>query len=166
MKYYIKGDGSYLSLIDPKQYKTFVGPDWANNPKLLEPHFVGQMQSYSGLFWDTNLETDWVVDVQKENQEASGYRKITGSIKVTDGKLAILEYDALSMLAQFEDYTVEKYLGDNVIEVENGDYQVKIVQLNDPETTFPDGESSDFIILLEKTDDVLPPLPEVPWSKL
>ena len=71
MKYYIKGDGSYLCIIDVNTYKCHVGPNWANNPKLLEPHFVEQMQEYSGLFWDTNLETSWLVEVQTEKIDIS-----------------------------------------------------------------------------------------------
>ena len=166
MKYYIMGDGSYLGIIDVNTYKCHVGPNWANNPKLLEPHFVEQMQEYSGLFWDTNLETSWLVEVQTEKIDISGFREVSGSIKVTDGKLALLNYDSLTMLAQFEYQTIEEHIKDNFFDLENGNYQIRIVQLFDPKTYFPNGVSTDFVIDIQSIDVLLPPWNTVPWSKL
>jgi hypothetical protein len=162
----IKGDGSYLGLIDVNTYSTYVGPDWASIPRLLEPHFIDEMQKYTGLFWDTNLESDWVVDLRIGLTEEQGFREITGSIRVKSGKLALFEYDSLSMMAQFEKYTVETELKDNFIELENGIYTVRIVQLENPEEVFPDGKATDFLIEFEKTDVLLPAWDTVLWSIL
>lgn len=166
MQYKIQGDGSYLALINPQAYKTFVGRDWAQNPKLLEPHFIEQMQNYSGLFWDTNLEADWIVDVMMQPTSESGFREVTGSIKVTNGQLVLFEYNALTMMAQFETNTTEKYIKNNTISLENGDYNVKIIQKNNPDEHFPDGTSVDFIIEIIAAETLQTPWQEVPWSKL
>lgn len=166
MIFNIHGDGSYLGLVDVGSYKGFVGPDWAKNPKLLEPHFIEQMQTYSALIWDTNLESDWMVEIKQENSNDSGFREVLGSIRVTKGRLAMLEYNSLSGLAQFENYTVEERMKENFISLENGNYQVRVIQKFDPKINFPDGTSTDFIIEIIKSDDLLSPWQEVPWSIL
>lgn len=166
MIFNIRGDGSYLGLIDVGTYQGFVGLDWAKNPKALEPHFIEQMQNYSALFWDSNLESNWVVEVKTVSDGDSGFREVSGSIKVTGGRLAILEYDSLTTLAQFEKHTLEEQIKDNFITLENGNYLVKIIQKFDPSTNFPDGTTTDFIIEIIKSDEVLPPWQEVPWSTL
>jgi hypothetical protein len=162
----IKGDGSYLGIVDVGSYKGFVGKDWAKNPRLLEPHFIQQMCTYSGLFWDTNLESAWRVEVSMERSDKTGYREVQGSLVVTGGKLVILDYDALTMMAQFEEHTLERYVGDNAIVLENGNYDVRIVQVFDPKVHFSDGKSADFLIEVTKTNELGAAWGQVPWSKL
>jgi hypothetical protein len=166
MKLHIKGDGSYLGIVDINEFNGYVGSDWAENPRLLEPHFIEHMQKYAGLFWDTNLESDWVVEVAQERSDRSGFREFSAPLKVTNGKAAFLNYDSLTMLAQFEDEDIEKHIGDNLLDIENGDYNIRVIQLKDPELVFPDGTSTDFLIEITKTDSFLPLLSEVPWSRL
>jgi hypothetical protein len=166
MKLHISGDGTYLALIDTAKYKGFVGPLWSKIPRLLEPHFIEHMKNYIGLFWDTNLETNWVIEVMTEKVTTSGFREITGSVTVTNGFLAVLEYNALTNLAQFEKYTIEKYIKENVIPLENGNYTIRVIQLKDPESNFPDNIETNFIFEIIRSETLLPPWTEVPWSKL
>lgn len=38
--------------------------------------------------------------------------------------------------------------------------------MRDPKDSFPDGSSTDFIIKLEQSENILTPLEAVPWSVL
>lgn len=168
MKIHIDGDGSYLGLINFEKYKTFVSSNWADTPKLLEPHFIEHMKNHSAIFWDTNLDSDWVIDFRiNENSKVSNYfRKFNSSIQVTTGSLYLLEYDDISKLAGDKDLTLEDCFNEQEIWLENGIYKVEILQLNNPRQVFSDGDSIDFIINANKTDEFKYTLDEVPWSLL
>ncbi|USK62352.1 hypothetical protein LIT37_22915 (plasmid) [Peribacillus asahii] len=57
------------------------------------------------------------------------FRKAVGYIKVTENQLYLVDYDCLTMSAQFEDEKVpDKNCSDYKIKIENGIYKVEIIQ--------------------------------------
>ncbi len=63
------------------------------------------------------------------------FRKAVGYIKVTDNQLYLVDYDCLTISAQFEDEKVpDKNCSTYKIEIENGVYQVELVQYYNVDT--------------------------------
>ena len=132
-RFEISDDSGFLALVDPDAYAGLV-PDW-NFDRLLA-HFATAMAERSLLFWATDDGGGmWTVDVVTDGRPApAGARRVSGPIRVTAGRLHLLNYESLSMAAQFADVRLpEAHLADLVVEVPPGDYTCEIVQLADDE---------------------------------
>jgi hypothetical protein len=57
----------------------------------------------------------------------------------TGGELLLVSYDMLSMVAQFQDESLDTYKARYSIELPNGDYVCTITVLSDADTGMPDG---------------------------
>src|SRR5690349_17141020 len=126
----VRGDGTYLALVDTHRYSSFVGPDWASEPRLLEPHWVREMAGRALLVWETGQEADWRVRVQMGLSAQAGARDVRGAIEVTAGEVYLANYDSLTMAAQFRDHTLpDDDCRPCRIEIPSGTYTVRIVQL-------------------------------------
>lgn len=156
-RFEIPDDSGFLALVDPDAYAGLV-PDW-DFDRLLA-HFNAAMAERSLLFWATGYGGMWAVDVVTDGSPApAGFRRVSGPIRVTAGRLHLVNYESLSMVAQFPDvHLPEAYLADLVVEVPPGDYTCEIVQLADPE----DGDDDGFVITV--TPGAGPaPWTEAPW---
>jgi hypothetical protein len=165
----IVGDGTYLSLIDPLRYASFAGENWATNDRVLEPHFIEEMQNQSALVWATGFETDWRVEVREGISNETGYREQSGSIENSGDTLIMANYDALSMCAQFDNEKVaEQDHGICKIPLPQGRYKIRVVQLIDPETYDFDenNRAAEFLLEYAKADSPMPAWTSVPWSSL
>jgi len=169
----IYGDCCYLSLIDPLRYSSFVGPDWAANERLLEPHFITQGSNCSALVWDTGFEADWRVEIREGISTEKGFREVTGSIRNSGEALYIANYDSLSMSAQFADHRLpDEDCARYKISLPSALYTVRVVQRVNPATYFhtdacenPE-RPAEFLIEYARSDISISPWSEVPWSSL
>ena len=101
----------------------------------------------------------YVIRVKAGFTAGDGFRAIFGAIRVTDGALYIVSYDALTMAAQFDDEVLpakhEKALR---VDLPNGVYRIRVVQLNDPvRLSKADEAEPDFTIEYEQGS-------AMPWS--
>jgi len=79
---------------------------------------------------------------------AADFRRIAGPIRSSRGRLHLLNYESLTMAAQFADVTLpEPELEHLVITVPVGAHTCEIVQLTDPDDDL-DGPGPDFVLAL------------------
>ena len=97
------------------------------------------------------MEHVWSIDVLFEPVELTGFREVNGSIIASQGRLLLSNYESLTMVAQFADVTLpQAHEGDQILSVSPGTYDCRIVQLSDPESDAPFGESVNFICTLTR----------------
>ncbi|WP_127529774.1 hypothetical protein [Paenibacillus kobensis] len=126
------GDTSIIGLVNAQEYKSFVNSDWKLNELL--NHFSEQMTNGNLLVYQmTNegIEHSWNILIENGSDitDEEFYRKAEGYIKVTSNRLYIVDYDCLTMSAQFEDSGVpDKNCKKNEIDLSNGTYKVTFYQ--------------------------------------
>src|SRR5215203_2009722 len=101
LRFEIPDDSGFLALIDPDAYESFVNKDWGFDE--LVAHFINQMQKQRLLIWGTGAEELWRVQVRFSTSAVRGYREVDGSLVVTNNRLLLTNYDALTMAAQFQE---------------------------------------------------------------
>lgn len=145
-RFRITDDSGFLALVDHHAYQGFVAAEWTYESVLR--HFRAAMVDRSLLLWGTGREEDWTVELLVGGAApATGFRRVTGPIRVSAGELHLTNYESLTMVAQFADERLpEAHLRDLVVDLPTGEYHCEIVQLADP-----DDESRsvpDFVIAL------------------
>ncbi len=156
-------DSSFLALVVPTTYRSFVAENW--DFELLRAHFRHQMAHHSMLIWSTGLEGTWRVDLRVGASDVRGFREVTGPVRVVGGSVVVTSYDSLTMAAQYSDAVFPPaHEQDQQIEVPDGDYSCRVIQMFDPGAREgAGGESADFIVLLSELSALLPAWSEIPW---
>ncbi len=161
MKYQIDDDSGFMGLIDNNTYFSFVDEDWSFDQ--LMNHLKNEMKKHSLLIWGTGSENTWNIEVNDNFSEKTGFREIIGNIVVTNKELFLINYESLSMAAQFKHVKLpENHMKDLKIELENGEYLVRIVQLKDPIDEKLTDEY-DFLIEFKKTKIIENEWDKIPW---
>ena len=160
----ISDDSGFLALIEPRNYTSFVDEDW--ELEQLFKHFKNQMGKGNMLIWATGECNTWNVEVNRFFTDTKGFREAFGSIKVESESVYLINYESLTMAAQFSDiHLPESHMNDLFIELENGCYNVRIVQFYNPDTnTYAGRRDVDFLIEFEKTDKLQDSLTHITWS--
>jgi hypothetical protein len=130
--YVIVDDSGLLGLVDCKSYQSFISPDWTYEE--IVAHFSEANRWHSLAVWECGDGGDsYVIRVRQGITSESGFRQITGAIRVTAEALNLVSYDSLTMAAQFSDEVLPpKHERDLCIELPNGDYQIRVIQTYDP----------------------------------
>ena len=147
--YKISDDSGFMGIANLNKYESFVDSNW--DFEMLKKRIVDQINLNNILFWSTGREDIWNVQVTTNAKLASSnfYRIEEGLIEVTDEILYLVNYETLSMAAQFQDTKLpERHLENLNFELNNGLYLVEFGQLNDPERIDERAEI-DFEIRLE-----------------
>jgi hypothetical protein len=126
------GDTNFIGLVNAQEYKSFVNEDW-ELVELLNHFSSGMLNGNILVYQMTNegIEHSWNIDVEigSESTDEECFRKAEGYIKVTNNKLYIVDYDCLTMSAQFEDNKVpDENCENNQINLNNGTYKVSFYQ--------------------------------------
>lgn len=155
----VTDDSGFLAIVDPDAYPTFLGADW--DWKMIQRHFVKQMQGGALLIWGTGREETWEVHIG-EPVPGGSFRAIEGTIWASSGRLHLTSFDDLSYAASYDDATLPlPHSGENVLVVQPGTYRCMIEQLRDPEG---DEEEHGFRITLCQVDEMqAAPWREIPW---
>jgi hypothetical protein len=130
----IVDDSGLLGLVDAATYATFVGADWTYEQ--LMAHFAAQMQRAALLVWDCgDGGSSYRLRIRNDGfSSATGFREITGHIVVSSSQLHVASYTALTMAAQFPKYGIpDKHETDLTVDLAPGSYQVRLVQMYDPD---------------------------------
>lgn len=160
----ITDDSSIFGLVDVARYKTFVDPDWSLDQ--LVKHFRSQARSLVVWYGGDSGLASAVVRVSHGITEETGFREATTSISVSSGVLNLVSYTALTMAAQFEDETLPGSAeADLTIEVPNGDYTVRLVQMYDPDEPddFEDEPEGTPAFLIELEEGGFSPEDAIVW---
>ncbi|MFI8710053.1 hypothetical protein ACIGHG_24095 [Bacillus sp. NPDC077411] len=126
------GDTNFIGLVNAEQYKSFVDEDWELD--MLLQHFTDEMKNGNILVFqmtEEGIEHSWDVEVEvgTEEVEQKCFRKAEGYIRVTGNQLYVVDYDCLTMAAQFESNKVpDKNCSNYKINIENGVYKVEVLQ--------------------------------------
>jgi len=149
----ISDDSGFIGLANLSKYDSFISPDW--DFEMIKMRIIEQINSNNILFWSTGREDNWKVSITIANDLVTNefYRREEALIQVTNGKLHLVNYETLSMAAQFQDTKLpENHLAGLFIELENGTYLVEFVQIINPEEVEKRAEI-DFEIRLELISD-------------
>lgn len=159
-------DGSgFLGLVDPDAYEGFVGEDWSY--ETLFGHFGAQMGRGALLLWATSGDGaggTWTVAVGAGVAGGvggiAGARSVTGPIRSRHGRLCLVDYETLTMAAQFADVTLpEPHLADLELAVAPGAYACTVTQVHDDDRRPP----PHFGLHLTPSDGSLAPWPGPAW---
>jgi len=136
MKYLMNfGDTNFIGVANAKEYKSFVDEDWEFDALLR--HFGEEMSKGNALIFQMTaegIEHSWTVavEINKELVYDDCFRTADGYMEVTDNELYLVDYDCLTMAAQFPDHRVpDKNCRRYNIPIENGSYRVQVVQYYD-----------------------------------
>ena len=144
----ISDDSGFLGVIDPDRYVSFLSAHW--DFFRLRAHILRQMLDRSILLFATGLEGDWRVSVRMGISNVDGFRQLIGAVNATSGRLCLVNYEMLSMAAQFHDVSIpEPFMQHCLIELPPGNYRCRIVQMFDPGDTDAAEESREFDFLME-----------------
>jgi hypothetical protein len=120
----VTDDSGFLGIIEPNKYLSFVDEDW--ELKQLFDHFRNQIKNKNILLWGTGCENTWRVQVRRYISEEVGFREFTSQINVESNVLYLINYESLTMGAQFSDVELpESHMKDLCINLDNGLYRVR-----------------------------------------
>ena len=143
-----------ISLVNAATYQPFVDENW--ELEQLKSHFIHQMKLNTILVWQTNNHGggSWKVNCLTEESNEAAHSEFTAFIEVTDGKLYLADYTDLTMAAQFSTDTIPaEGHADQVYEIVNGSYQVKVKRLFHPEEEVKENNIA-FELVFTRTDQV------------
>lgn len=148
----ISDDASFLGLINTDLYESFIDEDWEYED--IEVRVIRECQKGHILFWGTSVPNLWTVRICDQESTQKAFQSFKGKIKVSDSKLHLINYESITLAAQFEDEQLpDPDLEALHVQLENGIYQVTIRQLFDPAQDFIEDESLGFEIVLQKSTD-------------
>lgn len=149
----ISDDSGFIGIANLDKYDSFISPDW--DLEMLKNRIVNQINSNNIIFWATGGEGYWKVQISTGNHHLNKdlFRTEEALIEVTSNKLHLVNYETLSMAAQFRDIILpERHLENLVYELENGLYHVEFGQLSSPDQ-IENRSDVDFEIRLEIIND-------------
>lgn len=149
----ISDDSGFIGVANLATYDSFISPNW--NFEMIKKRIVEQTNSNNILFWSTGREDNWkvLITTAKVLQNDKFFRTKEALIQITNGKLHLVNYETLSMAAQFRNTKLpEKHLADLYVELENGLYLAEFGQTINPDE-FDKRAEIDFEIRLELIED-------------
>lgn len=148
----ISDDASFLGLINTDLYESFIDEDWEFED--IEVRVIRECQKGHLLFWGTSVPNYWTVRICHQASTQNAFKSFKGKIKVTNSKLHLINYESITLAAQFEDEQLpDSDLETLYVSLENGIYEVTIRQLLDPEQDLIEDESLGFEIVLQKSTE-------------
>jgi hypothetical protein len=159
----VTDDSGFLAIIDPDAYRGFVQQDWTF--EMLERHFMSEMAARHLLIWGTGLEQFWKVQIALQPTKTAGFREVVGTIASTQGRLLLTNYESLTMAAAYSDVSLpQPHEKREVLQLQPGLYDCRIVQLSDPNTDAPFDEPVNFVYEFTPVKKARGAWNEVPWK--
>lgn len=162
----VTDDSGFLGIIEPKRYLSFVDEDWEIQQLL--NHFRDHIKNKNMLLWGTGCENTWRVQVRRYISKEIGCREFTAQINVESNVLYLINYESLTMGAQFPDVELpESYMKDLRIDLDNGLYRVRVVQFyNNEAGCYINRDDVNFLIELEKDENYVENSINIPWCQV
>lgn len=166
---HVLGDGTLIVLADLGQYTSFIHQDWDEDFRL-QKHLLTESDQKHIALWGTGFDCDWIVEFREGISDLPGHRSMEQFIQNTTGTLHLINFDSLTMAAQFAHNTLpDEETAACAIDLPQGLLRLRIVQLIDLAVDDP-GIDRDtqpgFVVeyaLCETGDNQLP---RVPWAAL
>lgn len=159
----VTDDSGFLAVVVPATYSSFVDNNWEFDQ--LFDHFRQQMMQQTLLIWGTGLEGFWKVDIRVQKPNVHGFREASGPLHVVGGAILVTNYESLTMAAQFEDVRLpEEHQQDLLVNLADGDYCCRIVQMFDPEQQeSAEVDQADFVVEFSRPKVLPQSWSKVPW---
>jgi len=146
----ISDDARFLGLINTDLYESFIDEDWEFED--IEVRIIRECQKGHLLFWGTSVPNLWTVRICSRASSTKAFQSFKGRIKVSNSKLHLINYESITLAAEFEDEQLpDSDLEALYVNLANGIYEVTIRQLFDPERDLIEDESLGFEIVLQKS---------------
>jgi len=133
MEYCMKfGDTNFIGIANTERYNSYVDEDWELDTLLR--HFANETNKGNILVFqmtEEGIEHSWDISVKVNSDEINPncFRRVIGYLRVTNNQLYLVDYDCLTMAAQFKDEKVpDGNCANYKINMENGDYKVEVIQ--------------------------------------
>jgi hypothetical protein len=158
MRFQMTDDSGFLGLADPDLYEGFVDADW-ELPQLNQ-RFLEQMKARRLLLWGTGMEHEWSVEVSTQpTMVLTGLREFVAPIRVSQGRLFLLNYEILTMAAQYPQQTlIHQAVMCESASLPAGDYLCRVVQCSQA-----GGPEPHFLLELTPDEGGSQPLSAIPW---
>ena len=145
----ITDDSGFLAIVNADRFDSFIDEQW-ELPQLLN-RFIEEMNKRHLIIWATGSENEWIVEFLDRSTNKNAFREFTKTITVTNGQLFLTNYEDLTMAAQFSDEKIPaKHNAELFIELANGEYEITVRQLSDPENYEDENRDPDFEIVIQK----------------
>lgn len=151
MKYQLFDEDGIIGIINGDRYEGFVSKDWELEE--LTGLFIQQMNEQNLIVWKAgDYGNDWNIKIVDKATSNKAFRTLKKTIEVTSSELYLINFTALTMIAQFEDNTVKRVCKDEQkIKLENGIYNVTVRQMFDPdEDEIEDEDTTHFELIFNK----------------
>lgn len=156
----ITDDSGLMALVDPDEYASFLGEDFTFDD--FKRHCVSEMSRHRMLIWGTGAEATWNVELRLSQDAPAGFREIVGGIRSSRGRLALVNYEDLSMAAMYADERLPLPHAPHAIQLPAGEYECRIVQLQPPEEHDEESGNADFVMVLNNKP-TLKAWNTIPW---
>lgn len=165
------GDTTFISLVNAHRYNSFVDEEWTFEQ--LKEHFELETKNNNILvlqMTNEGVECDWKIEINNKVSSIKNiencFRKDKGYISVSNNELYLVEYNCLTMAAQFDDEKVpDEDCSKFKIELENGNYLVDIIQFYDADRDIRFGnEDVDIKFVFTKIDTIEPNKDKIYWG--
>ncbi len=99
----ITDDSGFIGIANLDKYDSFINANW--DFEMLKKRIVDQTNSNNIIFWSTGREDCWNVQISTNDYFINKklFRIEEALIEVTNNKLYLVNYETLSMAAQFQD---------------------------------------------------------------
>jgi hypothetical protein len=163
MPFKVTDDSGFLAIIDPDTYRGFLQADWTW--KTIEDHFRREMREGHLLIWGTGMEHVWRIEVSFTPTKVARFREVIGSIIASQGRLLLTNYESLTMAAQFRDVVLpQSHEREQVLSVQPGRYDCRIIQLSDPKSDAAFEEPVNFIYEFTRATSAREAWSVLPWT--
>ncbi len=154
----LSDEDGIIGIADADRYNGYISEDWELN-EIVEL-FIQQMNDQNLIVWKASDDGNvWNIDITNKRSKKMAFREFEKTIEVTSRGLYLIDYTALTMIAQYKTNTVKSECKESQkIEIENGTYNVMVRQLFNPEdleSEYYDNENKKphFEIVFEKRDE-------------
>ena len=164
IKFELSSDYGCLAILDISNYSGFVSEDW--ELEQLKKHICKENAKGYIVAWGCT-SCNWNIEVHFSEPSIEGHRSYHSFID-TEGELLLTTYDSITMAAQFTDTVLpETHEDDQVFRVDNGVYEVTIIQ-NFPTELIESEELWDikeahYLVFIRKTSKHINTEGELPW---
>ena len=148
-------DSGFMAVVNAQAYTSFYQEDWTFDGLL--DHFKPAINKGHLILWRTcNYGGGmWKVVIGEKPSAHKAYREFRIEMLVTDGRLYLTNYEDLTMVASFEEYSLPLHHNRELyFDSPNGIVEIRVRQLFDPDDYDEYEQAVHFEIVLRPSEEV------------
>ena len=124
-------DSGFVGLVDASRFNAYVDEDWELDA--LFERYTEECNKGTGVVWATGIENPVQLHFVEQVSKQKAFREESIALELSEGKLHLVNFEDLSMAAQFDDFPLPSEENkDKFIALNKGVYRLQIRQLFDP----------------------------------